>query len=243
MGVDEAGKTGYYRMLLAGIEKLDVVSISPARHFVMFDQPEKFAAALDGALATMVESQRRNEPPDTRARRSRRSWASRPGSACARPARRRTTASCWRRCPMASSSRPAYRRRTDIVHVFTASKAELAKNLARVAEGARTRRRDLGVVAEEDVEGAHRHHRRQRFARWRCRWGWSTSRCARSTKPGRGSSWCCARSCARSRWTRYGQRSRGCTRSQSVPYRSLNTATVPYGASDGSRANSTPSAL
>lgn len=51
MGVDEAGKTNYYRALLAGIEKLDVVSISPARHFVMFDQPEKFAATLDRALA------------------------------------------------------------------------------------------------------------------------------------------------------------------------------------------------
>jgi pimeloyl-ACP methyl ester carboxylesterase len=56
IGVDEAGKTAYYRSLLAGIGKLDVVSISPARHFVMFDQPEKFAAALDQALATMLES-------------------------------------------------------------------------------------------------------------------------------------------------------------------------------------------
>jgi pimeloyl-ACP methyl ester carboxylesterase len=56
MGIDEAGKTGYYRSLLAGVEKLDVVSISPARHFVMFDQPEKFAAALDQALANMFES-------------------------------------------------------------------------------------------------------------------------------------------------------------------------------------------
>jgi pimeloyl-ACP methyl ester carboxylesterase len=56
IGVDENRKTGYYRMLLAGIEKLDVVSIAAARHFVMFDQPEKFAAALDGALASMVES-------------------------------------------------------------------------------------------------------------------------------------------------------------------------------------------
>lgn len=54
MGLDEAGKTNYYRMLLAGIEKLDVVSISPARHFVMFDQPEKFAEALDQALAKMA---------------------------------------------------------------------------------------------------------------------------------------------------------------------------------------------
>ncbi len=56
MGIDEAGKSNYYRMLLSGVEKLDVVSISPARHFVMFDQPEKFAVALDGALNSMVES-------------------------------------------------------------------------------------------------------------------------------------------------------------------------------------------
>ena len=54
MGVDEAGKTNYYRLLLTGIGKLDVVSISPARHFVMFDRPEKFAAALDQALARMA---------------------------------------------------------------------------------------------------------------------------------------------------------------------------------------------
>jgi len=61
MGVDEAAKTNYYRMLLQGVEKLDVISISPARHFVMFDQPEKFAAALDQALAKVVElGQRRN---------------------------------------------------------------------------------------------------------------------------------------------------------------------------------------
>jgi pimeloyl-ACP methyl ester carboxylesterase len=51
MGVDEERKAGYYRMLLGGVKKLEVVSISPARHFVMFDQPAKFAAALDAALA------------------------------------------------------------------------------------------------------------------------------------------------------------------------------------------------
>jgi pimeloyl-ACP methyl ester carboxylesterase len=50
MGVDEAGKTNYYRGLLTGIKQLDVVSVSPSRHFVMFDQPEKFATALDAAL-------------------------------------------------------------------------------------------------------------------------------------------------------------------------------------------------
>jgi pimeloyl-ACP methyl ester carboxylesterase len=55
IGIDEAGKTGYYRMLLNGVGKLDVVSISPARHFVMFDQPEKFGLALDQALAKMFE--------------------------------------------------------------------------------------------------------------------------------------------------------------------------------------------
>jgi hypothetical protein len=53
MGVDEAGKTNYYRMLLTGIGKLDLISVSPARHFVMFDQPGKFSAALDQALAGM----------------------------------------------------------------------------------------------------------------------------------------------------------------------------------------------
>jgi hypothetical protein len=41
-------------MLLPDIEQLEVVSISPARHFVMFDQPEKFSAALDAALAKML---------------------------------------------------------------------------------------------------------------------------------------------------------------------------------------------
>jgi pimeloyl-ACP methyl ester carboxylesterase len=56
MGVDEERKTGYYRLLLTGVAKLEVISIAPARHFVMFDQPEKFATALDAALARMVES-------------------------------------------------------------------------------------------------------------------------------------------------------------------------------------------
>jgi pimeloyl-ACP methyl ester carboxylesterase len=55
IGIDEAGKAGYYRMLLNGIEKLEVLSVSPARHFVMFDQPEKFSAALAQALAKIHE--------------------------------------------------------------------------------------------------------------------------------------------------------------------------------------------
>jgi pimeloyl-ACP methyl ester carboxylesterase len=55
MGIDESGKTGYYRMLLSGVPQLEVVSISPARHFVMFDQPGKFATALDTALARLFK--------------------------------------------------------------------------------------------------------------------------------------------------------------------------------------------
>ena len=50
MGIDEQRKAEYYRMLLGGVRDLEVVSISPARHFVMFDQPEKFARTLDAAL-------------------------------------------------------------------------------------------------------------------------------------------------------------------------------------------------
>ncbi|MEJ0085702.1 MAG: alpha/beta hydrolase [Pseudomonadota bacterium] len=54
MGIDEERKGGYYRMLLAGVPQLEVVSISPARHFVMFDQPEKFARVLDAALLRLA---------------------------------------------------------------------------------------------------------------------------------------------------------------------------------------------
>ena len=47
----EAEKGDYYRMLLGGVAKLDVVTIAPARHFVMLDQPERFQKALDDFLA------------------------------------------------------------------------------------------------------------------------------------------------------------------------------------------------
>ena len=59
MGIDKAGKTGYYRLLLGGVKDLEVVSIAPARHFVMFDQPRSFAATLDQALAKMLESRKK----------------------------------------------------------------------------------------------------------------------------------------------------------------------------------------
>jgi pimeloyl-ACP methyl ester carboxylesterase len=47
----EAEKGAFYRTLLAGVPKLDVVTIAPARHFVMLDQPERFQKALDDFLA------------------------------------------------------------------------------------------------------------------------------------------------------------------------------------------------
>lgn len=51
MHYTEPEKADYYRTLLAGVTKLDVLTISPARHFVMLDQPERFQKALDGFLA------------------------------------------------------------------------------------------------------------------------------------------------------------------------------------------------
>lgn len=54
MGMDETGKSAYYARLLEGIPELEIISISPARHFVMFDQPEKFSATIDRGLARMA---------------------------------------------------------------------------------------------------------------------------------------------------------------------------------------------
>ncbi|MEO8161674.1 MAG: alpha/beta hydrolase [Arenimonas sp.] len=52
-GIDEAAKTGYYRGLMAGTPQLEVLSISPSRHFAMVDQPAKVAAAIDGFLGKL----------------------------------------------------------------------------------------------------------------------------------------------------------------------------------------------
>jgi hypothetical protein len=49
-GIDEAGKVAYYRQLLSGVEQLEVLPISPARHFAMLDQPDRFAQVMDNAL-------------------------------------------------------------------------------------------------------------------------------------------------------------------------------------------------
>lgn len=56
MSLTEEAKTGYYRTLLAGIKNLSVVSISPARHFVMIDQPEAFAKAVKRFLQSPAQN-------------------------------------------------------------------------------------------------------------------------------------------------------------------------------------------
>jgi pimeloyl-ACP methyl ester carboxylesterase len=49
--LSESRKTAYYRQLLAGAPKAEVVSIAPSRHFVMLDQPQRLLAALDTFLS------------------------------------------------------------------------------------------------------------------------------------------------------------------------------------------------
>jgi pimeloyl-ACP methyl ester carboxylesterase len=51
--LSEAQKTAYYESLLAGAPHAKVVSIAPARHFAMLDQPAKFQHELDEYLKTL----------------------------------------------------------------------------------------------------------------------------------------------------------------------------------------------
>jgi pimeloyl-ACP methyl ester carboxylesterase len=51
--ISEPAKTGYYKSLLKGAPKLHVLSISPSRHFAMFDQPAIFEAILDKYLDSL----------------------------------------------------------------------------------------------------------------------------------------------------------------------------------------------
>lgn len=48
--MSEAQKTDYYRQLLSGAPQLTVTSISPSRHFVMLDQPQRFQQVVDQFL-------------------------------------------------------------------------------------------------------------------------------------------------------------------------------------------------
>jgi len=45
-GVSESAKADYYRSLLEGAPKVQVVSVAPARHFAMIDQPDKVNEAI-----------------------------------------------------------------------------------------------------------------------------------------------------------------------------------------------------
>jgi pimeloyl-ACP methyl ester carboxylesterase len=51
--LSENAKTDYYRALMKGAPKVEVVSIAPARHFVMFDQPKLVSGAIDSYLKTL----------------------------------------------------------------------------------------------------------------------------------------------------------------------------------------------
>jgi pimeloyl-ACP methyl ester carboxylesterase len=52
-GMTEATKTAYYKSLVSGVPNIEVVSIAPARHFVMFDQPQKLADAINRFLSKL----------------------------------------------------------------------------------------------------------------------------------------------------------------------------------------------
>lgn len=51
--ISETAKTAYYRSLMAGTPKVDVVSVAPARHFAMFDQSKLVGDAIGNYLKTL----------------------------------------------------------------------------------------------------------------------------------------------------------------------------------------------
>jgi pimeloyl-ACP methyl ester carboxylesterase len=53
VGMTEASKTAYYKSLVNGVPNIEVVSIAPARHFVMFDQPQKLADTINRFLSKL----------------------------------------------------------------------------------------------------------------------------------------------------------------------------------------------
>ena len=52
-GMTEESKTAYYKSLVNGVPKVEVVSISPSRHFVMFDQPQQLADTINRFLSKL----------------------------------------------------------------------------------------------------------------------------------------------------------------------------------------------
>lgn len=53
--LDEAGKAAYYGALMQGTSNLTVKTVSPSRHFAMFDQPEKVADAIRTFLKALPQ--------------------------------------------------------------------------------------------------------------------------------------------------------------------------------------------
>ncbi|MCS0613216.1 alpha/beta hydrolase [Massilia kyonggiensis] len=52
-GLTPAAKADYYRALMEGTPKLQVVTVAPSRHFAMFDQPQAVTAAIRTYLGTL----------------------------------------------------------------------------------------------------------------------------------------------------------------------------------------------
>jgi len=52
-GITETAKADYYRALLEGAPRVQVVSVAPARHFAMLDQPQKVNEAIRAFLASL----------------------------------------------------------------------------------------------------------------------------------------------------------------------------------------------
>lgn len=53
IGLTEEAKVEYYKSLLEGAPKAEVVAISPSRHFVMFDQPQKLVETIRSFLSEL----------------------------------------------------------------------------------------------------------------------------------------------------------------------------------------------
>lgn len=52
-GIGEKDKADYYAKLMAGTPRLQVLSVAPARHFAMFDDPQKVNDAIRNFLKTL----------------------------------------------------------------------------------------------------------------------------------------------------------------------------------------------
>lgn len=51
--LDEVGKAAYYQSLMQGTPNLTVTTVSPSRHFAMFDQPQKVSDAIGAYLKAL----------------------------------------------------------------------------------------------------------------------------------------------------------------------------------------------